>query len=684
VAVFLHELRQPVGTLRGAGPALASKLGRLGITTVAELLQHYPRDYEDRSAFKPFSRFAEPGPVHTIATVTSQEWFGFGRMKTLKLIVADDSSEAALICFNRPFLEKTLPAGSRVVVHGKFQFRYGEIQSSAFDVERLEEGHDPLVGLVPLYSLTEGVAQGTLRRILRAAIEMYGKRVEDEIDPELAAARELLPKAQALASIHFPAAIAEREAARRTLAYEELFKFQLGIALRMRARHSQVIRRKAAPGLLAERLLQRLPFSLTEDQAKALAEINADLDEPHPMARLLQGDVGSGKTIVALLAALRAVERGGQAAIMAPTELLARQHAATAAALLEPLGVRLAFLTGNVDDAARPPLLEALASGGIDIVIGTHALFSDDVVYKALQFIVIDEQHRFGVMQRLALYKKGNIPDMLMMTATPIPRSLALTLFGDLAVSSIRTLPPGRKPVITHLAKQGNELKVYDFVRNILAEGRQAFFVYPLIGESEKADLKSAEAMASRLAEEVYPEYPAALLHSKLKEDKKREIMESFVSGSTRILVSTTVVEVGVDIPNAAVMVVEHAERFGLSALHQLRGRIGRGAHQSYCFLIYSDDITEDAVQRLKALYGTSDGFALAEEDLKIRGPGELLGTAQSGAFRLLVADPLRDFELLKLARADAFEIVRQDPGFLTAAHAVYRRGLETADKAKG
>ena len=387
---------------------------------------------------------------------------------------------------------------------------------------------------------------------------------------------------------------------------------------------------------------------------------------------------------MALLAALRAVERGGQAAIMAPTELLARQHAATAAALLEPLGVRLAFLTGNVDDAARPPLLEALASGGIDIVIGTHALFSDDVVYKALQFIVIDEQHRFGVMQRLALYKKGNIPDMLMMTATPIPRSLALTLFGDLAVSSIRTLPPGRKPVITHLAKQGNELKVYDFVRNILAEGRQAFFVYPLIGESEKADLKSAEAMASRLAEEVYPEYPAALLHSRLKEDKKREIMESFVSGSTRILVSTTVVEVGVDIPNAAVMVVEHAERFGLSALHQLRGRIGRGAHQSYCFLIYSDDITEDAVQRLKALYGTSDGFALAEEDLKIRGPGELLGTAQSGAFRLLVADPLRDFELLKLARADAFEIVRRDPGFLTAAHAVYRRGLETADKAKG
>ena len=681
--MFLHELRQPVATLRGAGPSVATKLGRLGIATVADLLTHYPRDYEDRSKFLSFSHFAETGSVYTIATVTSHEWFGFGRMKTLKILVNDDSSEAALLCFNRPFLEKALPVGSRVVVHGKFQFRFGEIQSSSFDVERLEENESPARGLVPLYPLTEGIAQGVMRKLMRSALAMYGRHVEDELEPSLIEHRGLIPKAEALARIHFPDSVAEREAALKTLAYEELFKFQLGIALRMRARRGQIIPRKPATGLLAERLLQRLPFALTEDQSQALAEIAADLDQPHPMARLLQGDVGSGKTIVALLAALRAVERGGQVAIMAPTELLARQHAATAAKLIEPLGVRLAFLSGNVDDAARPPLLEALKGGEIDIVIGTHALFSADVVYKALKFIVIDEQHRFGVMQRIALYKKGDIPDMLMMTATPIPRSLALTLFGDLAVSSIKKLPPGRKPVATHLAKQGNESKVYDFVRKVLQEGRQAYFVYPLIGESDKASLKSAEEMATQLATTIYPEFSVSLLHSKLKEEKKKVIMDDFVSGKTRILVATSIVEVGVDVPNAAIMVVEHAERFGLSALHQLRGRIGRSGYQSFCFLIYSGDITDDAVQRLKALYATSDGFALAEEDLKLRGPGELLGTAQSGSFRLLIANPLRDFELLKLARADAFAIVKDDPGFLSAPHSVYRRVMETADKTK-
>ena len=681
--MFLHELRQPVATLRGAGPSVASKLGRLGIATIADLLTHYPRDYEDRSRFLPFSLFAENEPVHTIAKVTSHEWFGFGRMKTLKIIVSDDSSEAALICFNRPFLEKTLPIGTRVVVHGKFQFRFGEIQSSSFDIERLDENQTPVSGLVPLYPLTEGIAQGVMRKLMRAALAMYGRHVENELEPSLIELHGLISKAEALTRIHFPDSIAERETALKTLAYEELFKFQLGIALRIRARRAQVISRKLAAGLLAERLLQRLPFALTKDQTATLAEIAGDLDQPHPMARLLQGDVGSGKTIVALLAALRTVERGGQVAIMAPTELLARQHAATAAKLIEPLGVRLAFLTGNVDDAARPPLLEALKAGDIDIVIGTHALFSADVIYKALKFIVIDEQHRFGVMQRIALYKKGDIPDMLMMTATPIPRSLALTLFGDLAVSSIRELPPGRKPVKTHLAKQGNESKVYDFVHKVLQEGRQAYFVYPLIGESDKASLKSAEDMATQLSTKIYPEFSVSLLHSKLKEDKKKTIMDDFINGKTQILVATTVVEVGVDVPNAAIMVVEHAERFGLSALHQLRGRIGRSEHQSYCFLIYSGDITDDAVQRLKALYVTSDGFALAEEDLKIRGPGELLGTAQSGSFRLLIANPLRDFELLKQARADAFAIVKEDPGFLSASHSVYRRISDTMDKTK-
>ena len=675
--MFLRELKQPVESLRNVGPALASKLGRLGIGTIAELLTHYPRDYEDRSVFVPLSRFTDKNPVHTLAHVVAHEWFGYGAMRTLKIRVRDESSEAVLLCFNRPFLEKSLPLGSRILIHGKFQFRYGEIQSSAFEAEVHQEGSDPLPGLLPLYSLTGGLTQTALRKLIRRALEMYGRRVENELSPELIAARALMAKAQALRAIHFPSSEAEKSLARTSLAYEELFHFQLGIALRIQARKLQNVERKPIQGMLGRRLLERLPFSLTPDQSKVLEEIQADMDRSQPMARLLQGDVGSGKTIVALLAALRAVERGSQVAIMAPTELLARQHAATAAKLLEPLGIRLAFLTGNVDDAFRPPLLKALSSGEVDIVLGTHALFSPDVLYKNLRLVVIDEQHRFGVAQRGALYKKGDIPDLLMMTATPIPRSLALTLFGDLAVSSIRSLPPGRRPVITHLAKEGNEAKVYKFVDSLVSQGRQAFFVYPLIEESEKAELKNVQNMAAFLAKKIYPRHTLGLLHSRLKEDEKREVMDAFIEGKIQILVATSLIEVGVDIPNAAVMVIEHAERFGLSALHQLRGRIGRSGHQSYCFLVYSKEIGEEAVQRLKALYSSTDGFALAEEDLKIRGPGELLGTAQSGALRLLIADPLRDFEPLKSARAEAFSLVKEDPSLLFPAHEVYRRIIE-------
>lgn len=677
--MFLRELKQPVSTLGGAGPQISARLGRLGIVSVADLLCHFPRDYEDRSRIVPFSRFAAEPFVYTVAEVTGHEWFGYGKMKTLKIHVRDESSEAVLICFNRPFLEKSLPVGAKVAVYGKFQFRYGEIQSSSFEADRALDGARSGMGLSPVYPLTEGIGQQLMRKLAKLALAMYGSRVENELAVSLMKARGILPKAEALKSIHFPSSPEERIAARRSLAYEELFWFQLGIAMRTRKRLSQTIPRKKGAGILVKRLLERLPFRLTSGQDMALSEILADMDSPRPMARMLQGDVGSGKTIVALLAAMLAVERGGQAAIMAPTELLARQHAATAAKLLEPLGVRLAFLTGNVDDSARPPLLEALEKGEIDIVIGTHALFSEEVRYRALQFIVIDEQHRFGVLQRSALFRKGNQPDLLMMTATPIPRSLALTIFGDMAVSTIRSMPPGRKPVKTHLAKEGREEKVYEFVRSLLKQGRQAYFVYPLIGESERSELKNAEMMAQNLSAKVFPGHSVRLLHSRMKEEEKRRIMDSFVSGSTDILVSTTVVEVGVDVPNAAAMVVEHAERFGLSALHQLRGRVGRGEHQAYCFFVYSENITEDAVRRLKALYGTNDGFALAEEDLKIRGPGELLGTAQSGSFRLLVADPLRDFDLLKDARADAFALSEADPGFLRAENAVYREVIARA-----
>lgn len=677
--MFLRELTQDVTILKGTGPSTIRALANLGIRTVAELLLHLPRDYEDRTQLVPISRFSE-GKVYTAARVIGHDWFGFGRMRTLKIIIADESSEAVLLCFNRPFLEQLAPVGGIVQVYGKFQFKYGEIQSSSFEIKRIEGGLSPEAELSPVYPLTEKLNQASVRKLVAIALDKFASHLEDELPATLREARGFLQKSEAIREIHFPSSWEQAKRAHDALAYEELFYFQLGIALRVRSRRAKKIERGPCPGVLASRLRERLPYSLTADQDSVLAQIVEDMRKPYPMARLMQGDVGSGKTIVALLAALYAVERGGQAAIMAPTELLARQHATIAAHLVEPLGVRLAFVTGAVSSAARPPLLSALQSGDIDIAIGTHALFSEDVAFKNLELVVIDEQQRFGVLQRIALYRKGRIPDLLMMTATPIPRSLALTFFGDLQVSTIEHLPPGRKPVVTHLAREDRRASVYDFARQRLAEGRQAYFVYPVISGSDKHDLRDAESMAEHLAKEVFPEYQVGLLHSRLNDETKMEVMTRFASGELSILVATTVVEVGVDVPNATVMVVEHAERFGLSGLHQLRGRIGRGANQGYCFLVYSKELSEEGRDRLKALYNTSDGFAIAEEDLKIRGPGDMLGIEQSGELRLAIADMRKDFELLKLARHDAFGIIEGDPALDEPGHRAIAQVLARAN----
>jgi ATP-dependent DNA helicase RecG len=678
--MFLRELGQSVNVLKGAGAQVSARLAKLGVYSVADLILNYPRDYDDRTSFVPFADFAKESRVHTLAEVVGHDWFGYGRMRTLKITVRDESSSAVLVCFNRPYLENQLPLGSRAVVTGKFGFRYGDIQSSAFEVEPLGEDRPPASGVLPVYSLTEGLGQGQVRRVVRAAIAEFGSKVEEELPSFLRERKGLMPKREALRAVHFPAGLEELAAARRSLIFEELFYFQVAVGRRAMRRREIQVERRAPKGLLRGRLIERLPFELTSGQVEASAEIAADMASPRPMARLLQGDVGSGKTLVAFIACLDAIEAGGQAAIMAPTELLARQHAATAARLLEPLGVRLAFLSGNVEDAARRPLLAALKSGEVDLVLGTQALFSDDVEYKSLRLSVVDEQHRFGVLQRLALSRKGPVPDLLLMTATPIPRTLALTVFGDLSVSAIRTMPPGRKPIVTHLAKAGNDGKVYDFVRRLLSAGRQAYFVYPLIGESEKLELKNAIAMEERLQKEIYPEFKVGLIHSRLKEEQKRAAMDAFAKGETAILVATSVVEVGVDIPNAAAMVVEHAERFGLAALHQLRGRVGRGPDQAYCFLVYSEEVTEEAKSRLMAMLGTSDGFALAEEDLRIRGPGEIAGTAQSGFLRLSIADPIRDALVLEEARAEAFAMLEADPGLLDPRNAPLREVLARAN----
>jgi ATP-dependent DNA helicase RecG len=382
---------------------------------------------------------------------------------------------------------------------------------------------------------------------------------------------------------------------------------------------------------------------------------------------------------VSFLAAVKIVESGRQAAIMAPTELLARQHAESAAQYLEPLGIRPAFLTGNIKAAGRNYLLKALSAGEIDIVVGTHALFSKDVAYKNLGLVVVDEQHRFGVMQRSAIVAKGEYPHLLMMSATPIPRTLTLTVFGDMEVSIIRDMPPGRKPVKTHLAKQSNEQRVYDFIKKELAKGHQAYFVYPLIESDERNDLKDAESMAERLGKEVFPNYSVALIHSKLDDEVKRTTMEAFRRGEIKVLAATSVIEVGVDVPNATCMIVEHAERFGLSALHQLRGRVGRGQDQSFCFLVYSDESSADVNKRLMIMYENSDGFVIAEEDLKLRGPGQIAGVEQSGFLKLGIADPIRDADALVRARADAFGILESDPGFLQIEHRMIDEVLRRA-----
>ncbi|MDR2608768.1 MAG: ATP-dependent DNA helicase RecG [Treponema sp.] len=704
--MFLGSISRPIASIRGVGSKTEAMLKKAGITSVADLLRYYPRDWEDRNHYVPLARFGTNSRVCTTVTVIDQQWIGFGRMRILKLIVRDETSQAALLCFNRNFLEKKFVPGSRWFISGKFYYKYGEIQSSAFDYEALDgnEGRSKSFGkILPVYPLSGDLTQKTLRTLVEKALEQFANEdVEDEIPRSITEREGFLSKKDAIRAIHFPRSMEEKEKARRSLIYNELFYLEIMVGMRSLERKGAAVDVRPSSGMggalsaLQRHLIERLPFELTGGQREAIAEINADMNGPYPMARLLQGDVGSGKTLVAFLACLKTIEEGGQTALMAPTELLARQHAENAARLLEPLGVRPAFLTGNVSSQGRRELLKRLAGGEVDLAVGTHALFSAGVEYRALKLVVVDEQHRFGVTQRSQIMAKGSMPNLLMMSATPIPRSLAFTVFGDLEVSSIRDMPPGRKPVKTHLASQSSEKRVYDFVRRELASGRQAYFVYPLIGDDEspgESGLKNAVSMAERLAAEVFPEFSTALLHSRVDEEEKRRIMESFRKGEIRILVATSVVEVGVDVPNASCMVIEHAERFGLSALHQLRGRVGRGPEQAYCFLVYSEQekhekddqlnfrgsLTEEGKQRLKVMLENSDGFVIAEEDLKLRGPGQIAGIEQSGYLKLGLADPVRDIRELIKAREDAFAILQQDPGLLLPDHRVISRLMEEA-----
>ena len=680
--MLIGEIQTPVSNLYGAGKTTIEQLNRLGIATVGDLLRFWPRAWEDRSRYNTLGEWNAFHKLNVPVTIMDQQWFGYGRMKTLKLVISDSEGvRGELACFNRPFLEKAFPEGTKALVYGSFSVKYGAIQSSSFDIEKYDTAERRIL---PVYPLTQGLTQTKLRKLIEQALNSYARGIDSELPADVLNKYGYPDKRAVLFAMHRPASLEEAEAARTALIFEEFFLYEAAVGMRALERRGVLprtpVRDDASAGTaqsagalqyayspLQKELLSRLPFTLTGDQQAVTAEINADIDGTAPAARLIQGDVGSGKTLVAFLACVKVIEGGGQAALMAPTELLARQHADTAAKLLEPLGIRLAFLTGNLKAAGRSQLLQQLAAGNIDLIIGTHALFSAQTLYKNLRMVVIDEQHRFGVLQRSAIIQKGidsgkKAPHFLMMSATPIPRTLALSMFGDLDISVIKTMPPGRKPVITYVASESKAEKVYYFIGQDILAGKQAYFVYPIIEDSDTFNLKSAEDMFAELTRD-FPHHRLALIHSKVPEEEARTIMQEFRSGAIHILVATSVIEVGVDVPNATCMVIEHADRFGLSALHQLRGRIGRGSDQSYCFLLYGKNITETGMARLKVMANTTDGFVIAEEDLKLRGPGDIGGVEQSGYCGFELADPIRDFALLEKARIAAFEMLAAQRG---------------------
>ncbi|MCL2214415.1 MAG: ATP-dependent DNA helicase RecG [Treponema sp.] len=694
--MFFRTCNIPVKNIINKNDSIIPKLASLGIFTVSDLLSFYPRDWEDRSKMVPLKNFKDHS-VCTLVTILARDFMGYGPTRAMNVYIEDDTSQAVLKCFNlskRPWLEKTLVIGSKHMVYGNFSVKKGVLQSSAFKTSA-EEKANYFNRLVPVYPLTSGLKQISIHRLTSEMLKKYVKGIEDELPAFILQKRDLLSKKEAIKEIHFPSSVESLEKAKETLVYEELFFLEVMTIRRSLERKKNKISIFSADSEkngeitpLQQCLLDRLPFSITDGQRKTITEINRDMSSNSGMARLLQGDVGSGKTLVSFMAALKAAEgvqnniqdcgaERGQTVIMAPTELLARQHAENAARLLEPLGINIAFLTGNIRTQGRRELLKNLESGMIDVAVGTHALFSKDVVYRNLKLVIIDEQHRFGVTQRSLIMSKGKDPGLLMMSATPIPRTLSLTLFGDMDVSVIKDMPPGRKQIITHLAKESNEKKVYDFVKKELQKGRQVFFVYPLI-EGE-GGIKDAVSMAGRLAKEIFPEYKTALVHSKLPEDDKKKTMDDFRKGEIKILAATSVVEVGVDIPNATCMIIEHAERFGLSALHQLRGRVGRGQEQSYCFLVYSDELTDEGKMRLKIMLENNDGFVIAEEDLRLRGPGQIMGKEQSGYLVLGISNPIRDMETLVKAREDALLILENDPDFLLENNRVIARVLQEA-----
>ena len=661
--------------LKGVGPKKAALLAKLGIQTMFDLLTWYPRGYEDQSALTPIASL-HAGETATVSgsIMNLTEKQGRSRkMSILTALVGDGTGFLQIIWFNQKYLKRQLKIGCRLFVTGKTTYAYGGqgqlAMSNLSSFQILQDGEAPeaALGIQPIYSATEKLNQKFFRKLMHTLLENppeWQEVLPESVRTEYA----LMDRRQAFGAIHFPKDFEELQAARRRLAFDELYLIQCGLLLiKKQGRESRRGIRHLSDSRLTREVMESLPFRLTGDQAKCLCAVKSDMEKTVPMRRLVQGDVGSGKTVIAMLALVKTVENGWQGALMAPTEILAAQHYESFRKQLAPFGIRVGFLSGRLTKKKRQELYDAMEAQELDIVIGTHALIQEGVHFAKLGLVVTDEQHRFGIAQRAELEKKSSrLPDVLVMTATPIPRTMTLTIYGDLDVSLIRELPPGRQPVRTFVRRPERRPLIYDFVHKEIEAGRQAYVICPLIEMNEELPIPSAEEVYEELRHGIFRDMRCGLVHGRMKAAEKEQVMQDFYENRVQLLVSTTVIEVGVNVPNASIMVVEHAERFGLAQLHQLRGRIGRGSYRSYCVLV-SESKSQTAKERLQIMESTADGFQLAEEDLKLRGPGQFFGSMQHGLPDLKIADVLHDMDILLDARRAAMQTMerREDMRFV-------------------
>ncbi|NQU95140.1 MAG: ATP-dependent DNA helicase RecG [Candidatus Omnitrophica bacterium] len=655
--------------LKGVGPKKAEILQKLNINTIEDLLYYLPRRYEDRSKFtlikdlKVGEHHVVRGKVLTLGNHATRKG-----MRVFQIAVGDKTGVIYCVWFNQPFLRKLFKVGQEITLYGKVE-KYKKLQINHPEYEFVTENNSLNMGrIVPAYSLTQDITQRYIRFLTHEAITRFLSSAKGALPTRIMARAHLVDFHFAIRNIHFPASFANLDRAYRRLVFEEFFILQLALALKKKSAKTKTpgIRHNLDANLM-ESFKKLFSFELTNSQFKAINEVQIDMANPKPMNRLLEGDVGSGKTAVAIYALLLDLKNGYQSAFMAPTEILARQHYMTISELLMPLGVNVRLLVSGLKSEKKLEIKKEIDSGEVDIVIGTHALIWEDVEFKKLGLAIIDEQHKFGVSQRQLLQKKGWNPDILLMTATPIPRTLALTVYGDLDISVIKELPGGRQPITTYCIEEENRQKVYQFIKEEIGAGRQAYIVYSRIWSSKNIHasgnrLKAATAMYNKLQEEIFPDLKVGLMHGRMNAKEKEAVMKKFKSNKINILVSTTVIEVGIDIPNASVMMIENAECFGLSQLHQMRGRIGRGEYPSYCILM-GNPCTESAKRRFFTMAETQDGFKVAAEDLELRGPGEFFGTRQHGGLpELRFGNILKDFDIMEQARAEAFRLVEEDP----------------------